>query len=467
MMGKKLFLIAILSVALMTPAFAAVENIKVSGDITVQSVLRDLSMGDMLKNGSINDLRHGIAQHTRLRFDADLTENVSAVVRLINERLWGEEDVATTDIDLDLAYVEMKEFLYQPLSITVGRQLLHYGNGLIVGDPDTNRVASAAVPNLIGDLSLRKSFDAIKGVLDFSPFTFDIIYAKVNEGTTWIKDDIDLWGVNAAYQWGSFNGITEGYYFGTHNNKDSNTTPGVIQYPENQATTYVFGGRVQFDPIEKLMVGLEGAYQFGDIPVVMTSAGASTLTAPDGVTPTEYRQLSAFAWQLMTEYKFMTKYDPKIGLRYTYLSGDDDTTHENYSGWDPMFEDQSAAEIINLLFPHSNSSTVTLYGSIMPREDITLGLSYTYTRLAENYLNRNTGGNGIFTPSVGPASGNTYRVDRNDKYLGSEIDTYALYDYTEDVQIKMSGAWFIPGDFFENNNDQVAYSLRTGLTVNF
>ncbi|MDD5195405.1 MAG: alginate export family protein [Candidatus Omnitrophica bacterium] len=466
-MGKKLFLLAaILSVALVVPAFAAVENIKVSGDITSQGILRDLSMGDDLKLNTIMDAEAALATQTRLRLDADLTENVSAVVRLINERLWGTEDEQDTEIDLDLAYVEMKEFLYQPLSLTVGRQLLRYGNGLIVGDPDTNQTAVAKVPTLMRDLSMRKSFDAIKAVLDFSPFTYDMIYAKIREGTTWIGDDSTLFGVNAAYQWGSFNGITEGYFFGAHNNKDGNNNLVTTQVNENQATTYVIGGRIQFDPIEKLMLGLEGAYQFGDVLTPMLSDGSTPVDDDLAASPSEYRHLSAFAIQAAAEYKLMTKYDPKIGIRYSYLSGDDDNNLDDegdFTGWDPMFEDQTAGEIINILFPNTNSSTAMIYGSIMPREDITLGLAYINTRLAQNYIYLNT-----YSSARGPAIANAYRVNRDDKLLGSEIDAYALYDYTEDVQIKLTGAWFMPGsNFFEDHNNDIAYSLRAGLAVNF
>ena len=42
------------------------------------------------------------------------------------------------EIALDLANVRLKEFLYAPLDLTIGRQELHYGNDFIMGDPDTN-----------------------------------------------------------------------------------------------------------------------------------------------------------------------------------------------------------------------------------------------------------------------------------------------------------------------------------------
>ena len=65
----------------------------------------------------------GLSQ-VRVRVDADLTDNIAATVRLLNERVWGEEGQAgdETDIDLDLAYVAVKEFLYSPLSLIVGRR---------------------------------------------------------------------------------------------------------------------------------------------------------------------------------------------------------------------------------------------------------------------------------------------------------------------------------------------------------
>jgi len=465
-MSKKLFVLAaILTFAIIGSTFAAVENIKVSGDINSEAVTRDLSMGGggTIASGTTRDKDQFLFSQVRLRFDADLTENVSTTVRFINERLWGAEDAADTDIDLDLAYVTMKEFLYQPLTVMVGRQNLCYGNGLIVGDPDTNQTASAAMPQIVNDLSLRKSFDAVRVVLDFAPFTIDGIYAKPFEGTTNIADDVTLFGTNINYKWASFNGVTEGYFFGSHNSQDGVQESFVTtQVPENQSTTYVIGGRFQFDPIEKLTLGLEGAYQTGDLQV------------PTG-TP-EYQQspaaqhLSAFAIQAMAEYRFMTQYNPKLGLVYTYLSGADDWNDRKHAShaWQPMFENQSAAELINVLFPNSNTQCITLRGSMMPREDITLGLSYTWDALAENRSELSGAGlliNG-YNPTRGAANGNGYVVT-NDSYLGSEVDAYALYDYTEDVQIKLSGAWFIPGDYFAEPNDQTAYSLRAGLKVNF
>src|SRR3989338_4417390 len=217
-MSRKLIVaMALVSVALLGTAFAAVENIKVSGDINMQALTRDLSLGgdDPDADGvtadgyAPRDSEDFLFSQTRLRFDADLTEGVSAVIRLLNEKEWGTEDSSTgDDIDLDLAYVELKEFFYEPLTLIVGRQNLRYGNGLIVGDPDTNQI-TASGDAAFGDLSLRKSFDAIRAIMDFSPYTIDLVFAKIDENTTNIRDDETLFGVNIAYDWSSYDGITE------------------------------------------------------------------------------------------------------------------------------------------------------------------------------------------------------------------------------------------------------------------
>ncbi|MCM8820083.1 MAG: alginate export family protein, partial [Candidatus Omnitrophica bacterium] len=285
MMGKKLLILAVISFACFGLAYAAVENIKVSGDITAHAITRDFSLGSK----AIADAESFLLSQVRLRLDADLTENVSAVVRLINERLWDSETAANSDIDLDLGYVEMKEFLYQPLTIVIGRQPLRYGNGLIIGDPDTNQDVATALTGVADDLSLRKSFDAIKAILDFSPWVLDLVYAKINEGGTNVNDDVNLFGGNLAYRWNSFGGITEVYFWVFDNNRLASYGLATTQHPEAQTTTYVVGGRMQFNPIERLTLGLEGAYQFGDVNVDVLSDGTTGAS--------EYQHLSAFAAQ--------------------------------------------------------------------------------------------------------------------------------------------------------------------------
>ncbi|MFA5431023.1 MAG: hypothetical protein WC329_07690, partial [Candidatus Omnitrophota bacterium] len=70
-------------------AYAEVQNVKVGGDITVLGVARsnfDLSNGGT--GDKDNDQGSFFATQTRVRLDSDLTDNVTATLRLINERIW-------------------------------------------------------------------------------------------------------------------------------------------------------------------------------------------------------------------------------------------------------------------------------------------------------------------------------------------------------------------------------------------
>lgn len=441
-MSKKLIVaLTVLSFAFAGVTFAAVENIKVSGDITAQGITRNLACGS--ETAGTKDAEDFLLSQIRLRFDADLTEGVSAVIQLLNEGMWGVTDSYGDEdqLDLDLAYIALQEFLYQPLTLIVGRQNLRYGNGLIVGDPDTNQLVTTTALSdpVFADLSIRKSFDALRAILDFAPYTLDIIYAKITENDTNEIDDQTLVGANLAYEWNSYNGVTEGYIFWSDGRERGST-----QIQENEDYTLTIGARTQLDLNDNLTLGLEAAHQFGDCWV-------------SGI---DEKPRDAWAVQLNSEYRFLDDSNAKIGASYTYLTGDDDPDDKESNAWDPLFEDQSPAEILNIFLSNSNAQFITLSGSIMPREDVTLGLLYTHARLNKHISSLS----GVTGSAI---SGNTYSVKNDEKHFGDEIDIYALYDYTEDVQIKLSSAFFIPGDVFEKANDNTAYSLRAGLSVSF
>jgi hypothetical protein len=133
-------------------AYAETQSVKVSGDITVRTFARN---NYDLDNDDPNPFQFGVqstdwATHlmstTEVQIDADLTDNVSGVIRLVNQRVWGNNqyysapagetgnvgvangrwDLFTAavinpgngdefDIVVDLAYIELKEFLYRCL----------------------------------------------------------------------------------------------------------------------------------------------------------------------------------------------------------------------------------------------------------------------------------------------------------------------------------------------------------------
>ncbi|MCK9432654.1 MAG: porin, partial [Candidatus Omnitrophica bacterium] len=256
-MGKRL--VAVLALALLvgatfSTAYAEVQNVKVSGDINIIGVARNnFSLGTPIGSDNPKEKNRLFGTQTRVRVDADLTDNVAATVRLINERSWNTEDNSNTDIDLDLAYVTLKEFLYSPLTLTLGRQEIRFGNQLIIGN--SNNYIGTGTGNVLNgfpaDLSVRNSFDAMRATLNYDPLVIDLVYSKLKNNDTNTSDDADLFGINASYD------VT----------KDLNVQAYIWDKRDKSEATdnskkdnvYTLGGLATFRGIEDLVLSLEGA----------------------------------------------------------------------------------------------------------------------------------------------------------------------------------------------------------------
>ncbi|MDD5155775.1 MAG: alginate export family protein [Candidatus Omnitrophica bacterium] len=451
-MSKRLILILALVFVVGTAcaAYAEVQNVKVSGDINMMALTRDrFSLTNGPAGDKNNDNEGNFLSQIRVRIDADLTDNVMATVRLINERAWNTERTTEgsgdTKIDLDLAYVTLKEFLYSPLSITVGRQELRYGNGLIIGNArNYNTNVLGGVP---GDLTERKAFDAVKAVLNYDPLVIDLIASRISYTTPTRNDAQNLLGVNAKYDLDKTTSI-EGYFF----NKQSRNKSGINNKADQ---VYTVGALVSAEPITDLKASVEGAYQFGRY----------NQAAALGVQPMAER--SAFAVQAKANYALpfekTKKWSPSIGAEYTYLSGNKDNKLEHQ--WDTMFYDQALSNIVYAIVPFTNLQAINLMGSMKPVEDVILSFNYGMYFRAQG-----TAGtmNAPYVDTTNTSYGAYTMTDK--KFLGNELDLTAVYNYTEDVQFGLTAGWFKPGKAFSSgttDNRHDAAQLIGSMKVTF
>ncbi len=513
-MSKRLILVLALAfvVGISCTAFAEVQNVKVSGDITVMGVGRanldlakDTGSGTGITqamNSNWADKNADALSITRIRVDADLTDNVTATVRLLDERPWNGDGGNTgtrpnaniglnvgqtagtsigtgawtggsTHVDVDLAYVTMKEFLYSPLTLKIGRQELRFGNAFIIGDPDTN-IYSVATSLSEGDLSARKSFDAVRMTLDYNPLVVDGIWAKVEEGRSNLNDDVTLMGLNASYDMGR-NTVVEGYFFSKIKgsqaaavyNLDLSRTMNASELAigKNKADKVnTIGLRVVNKSVKNLTVDAQGAYQFGTYnPKFDPNARMESTPGTGGgegvAAKTSSR--SAFAFQVEAAYDLkdistqVAKYSPVVSANYTYLSGAnrDKTGDKYYKGWDPMFEDQTYGHLMNAIMAQTNMHRVALSGKAKLTDDIGLKLDYVTALFAKRYPE---GRLAVLSGIADTAT--TARVFRmgKDRFIGQEIDATLTYDYTEDVQFALMGGVFMPGDSINDGYNTTA-----------
>jgi hypothetical protein len=215
--------------------------------------------------------------------------------------------------------------------------------------------------------------------------------------------------------------------------------------------------------IANLILGVEGAYQFGN-HITSTTLYPDDQTVANGNYGS--RKVKAYAFQTGVTYLMPNKkYTPTVGGSYTYLSGDKyKSVDRTYRGWNPMFEDQAGGTLFNKILGYSNAQLFNLNGSIKPMEDLKVSLDYYYLRLNKPYT-------AVATTTAATLSGvsgdPTYRMKGGRKSLGNEVDLNLTYDYTEDVQFGLSAGTFIPGAAFDSSNKKTANQLIGSMKVTF
>jgi hypothetical protein len=469
-MSKYLTLFCILGVVALfiVPAYAEVQNIKVGGDITIRGIYRndyDLQETDITASPAHSDEGGWFMTTTRLRVDADLTDNVSTTIRLLNERDWDKEMAETTDVDLDLAYITLKEILYSPLSVTLGRQEIVLGDGLILANPypDPRNVPTANAI-VADDLSARRAFDAIRAILDYDPWTINLIAVKLAETQNVpsggsVDNDQDLYVANLGYKFGQYNAEAEGYLA---YKRDQAKTLQLTKYDGTgiterrtfeDADIYTLGLRSSLEPVERLTLKGEVAYQFGELKDKSVTSGDYSDSNPKDI------DIKAWALDLGGTYAIDYTWSPKIGLKYAYRSGEGNSWSGDYESWDPLYESQVNGVVANALtlgnnkfqLNNTNMNIIGVNASIVPIEGLTVGVDY-YRYILDEKLDT---GSDIST------------IYRNDNDYGDEVDISLKYAYTPDVSLGLLYGIFIPGGAFEKKYDDAASQVVGTVKVTF
>jgi len=416
----------VFAVALIGPAFSAVESVKVGGDITIKGIFRD----GIILFDTDNPAQDFIYSGVRVYVTADLTDNIQAMVRLINERDFGNDYLREVEgsLILDLGYIKVTDILTPGLTLTVGRQEIQFGKGLVVGsryralDYVGADIGTAAI-----DLGQQKAFDAIRADYEFPtvPVNLTVFKAKVLDvygmgatATAFINgvlgtsitnlNDFDLYGLCLAYEGDMF--TVEPYF--------------VDAKMAHQDLNLMTGGvRGTINPMEAFAIDLEFAKQFGSADYFIQNVMGGTGTG----------DFKGWAGTLGLTYKFDANMQPVVNFGYCYFSGWDGTGAD-IDAWVPVFPSNVASRVGSLayltLFPGGEGWATTgasglqvfnLGIGIQPTEKIGVGLNW-YNLKADEV-----------------AAG----VDDS---LGNEIDLSISYAYTEDLSFGLDIGYLMVGD---------------------
>ena len=517
-----LFCMAIAMVALVAaPAYAEVQNVKVGGDITIRGVSQnvyDLNRDNEQTTvgiagrgivGNGDESVTGFMTTLGLNVDADLTDNVAATIRLVGERDWsssyetldstmadftpvgagstsvirGLRAPAFDGVQIDLAYITLKELLYSPLTLIIGRQDLWYGDGFIIGANLRPRAIMAP------EMTDFRSFDAIRAILDYDPWTVDMFYSRVDTGNFVRRDDnyvvgdayedalvddsenIEVWGIDVGYVFDQYNAEAEAYYFGqTVNNLPfwSNQYRGDIRgAPSSKVNTvHIIGARGSFEPIDNLDIRLEAAGELGTVDVGLVRVQRNTVGVKAGAADVS----AAYTW---VDWAWL----PRLAVEWVYMSGESNPRNGAWNGWINFYRGKffsaihewqgvyyqvndvatsgaagNAATANNNAW--TNQHTVIIDGSIQPLDDILCEVRYLHFMSDKPYGRTNN------------------NIAARSQHIGDEVDMRLTYDYTEDVTFGMLTAWFFPGQYFlgtqaNNFGNDIASEIVGSVALTF
>jgi len=433
-MVKKLFalaLVAALGVAFAMPAMAEVKSIKVGGDLTIRGIVRN-NLDFQKDSGDDNNNGFGMTT-ARIFVAAELSDNVSVMVRLLNEQVWDGYSDEESWVYVDLAYVKLADLFVPGLTATIGQQEITLGKGFVINT--TNPFGSDyTLWSDLQDLTARKAFNAVR--LDYEvgvvPLTITAIRAKIYEDSDYY--DEDLTALNFKYKIGD-NADIEAYLI----------------------DSYV-GGWSGGNSREIYTLGLRGDHNVLSVPGLAYSLELAMQTGDTGWD--NYDQ-EAWAGTVDVSYTFANPYQPKIGIGWTMLSGDDPATSDKGEGWDYTFSNQS--DRIGLLtyalgvsygdffkyYNPGNLSVPKIYGSFKPADKHLVTLAfYPDTQLNEKVF-------GYSSTS-----------------LLWEADLGWTYQYTSDVSFGLLFAYAKAGDWVKewvgtSSFDDTTYEVIGTVAVAF
>lgn len=445
-----------LAIAFTIPVYAETQSIKLSGDLAVRYIGRDDYDFNAYDTDYADTDGSYFMHNAEVQLDADLTDNVSVTIRLVNQTDWDVSDISNEgesgehydydpntaigaggldgpldhygefDVVLDLAYVTLKEFFFTPLTVRIGRQDLWFGKGFIIGAnyDDPNGQISA------DEFTSLTSFKAIRGTWDFEPWTLDAVFAMIEENEVQADDDVQLYGLNLGCVLDYYNAETELYYWLQADDEIPGFFEGGHKDSDKENRTHTVGVRGSFDPHEDITLWGEYAFQGG------------TYIADMG--QLEPRDREAFAIDVGSELRLWEEqyaWRPVLGVEYIFYSGQNANkgSGSDFHGWNRMYRgkvDSAIHEWYNVFYTTGMATTeradqnlhqLVLMGSIQPMDNLTVDGRFVNFRLHEN---------------AAPGVGN--------KDVGNEVDLELTYEYTEDVTFGLLSAWFWSGDYYTN-----------------
>lgn len=487
------------------PALASATDVEWGGDIIIRPFHRD-NARDF--SNSATDTKNFTTERARLKANIKVDEDIGGVVELLHFRKWGAADpnrvvdantpnnlqsaIDDNWMDLNQAYIEVKNLFDTPLYMKAGRQEMAYGDQRLVGNtnfwstypfPRAYDAVRVGVKNDAYDIDAwmgkvtERQMSTLFGSTTSSPVSgngigianvpsdrnFNGIWATLKTLIPIPDNTLDLYVLNmtdGGYTngTGTVNGVayTTGLspYEGVFN-----LPPNFGQFPwaKNTGTTYT-------DSVGVYNWGtrLKGKYSNLDYTVELNHQTGKFADA---------QNISADGDAVRVGYTIPEAMGLRINGEYVYASGDNTPTsgdHNTFYQFTPSPHGMLGAQDF---IAFQNIRAVKIGASFNAKSNLKLSADFWNFRLAtanDNWY----GSNGISTRNTSLAAGgcngsaacitntsiNTgagfvatgaegHLADRN---IGTELDLIAKYEYSKPLTLELGYSVFNPGSGIKN-----------------
>jgi hypothetical protein len=345
--------------------------------------------------------------------------------RSVNDRR--SPDPESDSFDLHQGYVRFGDAREFPLTAKVGRQELAYGDERLIGAFEWNNIG--------------RVFDAAKLRYERGPTWVDAFVGRVvipDNHNFNVPNDYDFFSglyasTTALVPWQE----TQLYFLARNVSEQSPEAIGANLPPFMRGATerdvYTLGFRVKSLPgkLAGWDYEAEVAGQLGNYHM--------TATGPE-------LDHEAFAAHVGGGYTFrQTPGSPRVGLTYSYASGDDDPTDGTHGTFDNLFPTNHKFYGYMDFFSWQNVHNVRLTTSIKPLKKLTVTLDYHAFWLADT-------ADFFYQANGAPRTGGGYGV-RPDagRFVGTELDLIVTYNLTPFSSIQGGYGHFFVGDYVKDS----------------
>lgn len=464
------------------PALAsAATDVNFSGDIIIRPFYRD-NQRDF--NNATQDQKKFTSERARLKANIKVDQDIGGVVEIMHFRKWGAADpnrvvdanaaagtnTAIADdnwMDLNQAYIEVKNLFDTKVTMKVGRQEMAYGDQRLVGN--TNFWATYPFP---------RAYDALKFSAKYETFDVDAWYATITErqisgiqspltsSATAMNSDRAFTGI-----WATLKNIPnhtvdlyllnmdDGGYTGTgglSTYDGAAIVPNMGNFPysvgianASQTKVHNFGGRLK---------GKSGNLDY-----------TVELNKQTGKFGGDSANIDATGGAAVVGYTIPESMGLRLSGEYVFASGDDTPTAGNHK----TFYQFTPAPHMHLgaqdMVAFQNINAWKLGAAFNAKKNLKISLDYWDFKLdkAPDYWygsnGQSTRGNAMSTV-LGAAGAEAVLADRN---VGSEIDLVANYSYSPALSFEAGYSIFNPGSGITNATAMLGHTAGKGDQATF